>query len=138
MKSRTLFDLPYFLGLSLQIGIEDTFQFKTIFVPLSSDGTLRPNDVAHELGHFLVAPKSRRYRKDYGIPAQARGADRARWDMDESKARMVEHFLLARFGYSFKKDPLRLADSHYQAKEVRRWWRTEGKLSVIVQLAGFR
>lgn len=136
--SLSIFHLPHQFGLKLQIGEENMFHKRTVFVELDEDG-IRPLDVAHEMGHFLIAPKSRRYRKDYGIPTNVYrlGVEQGTWDFDEAKALLVEHFLLEKFGHPFKKNPLRTASGRFQvhANAARKWWRTEGKLSIIIQLA---
>jgi len=67
-------------------------------------------NLAHELGHFLIAPPGRRYRRDYGIPPiGGRTAEMViKWDLDEAKAILVEHFLYRRCGFRFRipKEPL--------------------------------
>jgi hypothetical protein len=98
--------------------------------------------LAHELGHFLVAPKGRRYKKDYGIASERRRSEASHrfWEIDECKAKIVEHYLLARCGFGraegVRKRPLRShgVDDSYRWS-VERWWRTEGQKSVEEQLS---
>lgn len=63
-------------------------------------------DILHELGHYLIAPKSRRMKKDYGIPTsdtKLRGLSANRslnyWDRDEDRANMIADELSFRLGY---------------------------------------
>lgn len=50
--------------------------------------------ISHEIGHFLVASPSRRFRKDYGIPEGKRTTHQSHyWDRDEYKAIIVENIL---------------------------------------------
>lgn len=74
----------------------------------------------HEIGHLLVAPRSRRDRPDYGIPANALGE--TYWDIEDEKATLVELELCRilcvepRFslGYGF-------------CKATHEWWIKSGK-----------
>lgn len=97
--------------------------------------------LAHELGHFLIAPLGRRYRKDYGIPVGHR-SERAEfnWDLDEAKAVLVENHLLIACGYrrrgmKIQKDPLsfmRRRGLRFRKirVEAHRWWRACGRAMI--------
>jgi hypothetical protein len=96
-------------------------------------------NLAHEIGHWLVAPKGRRYRKDYGIKG-----DTLRWDLDEMKARIVEHFILQHFGFGDRikilRDPIwrwrnsRSTQHRQMRREALRWWQAEGQAQVQKEL----
>jgi len=82
------------------------------------------SQLAHELGHYLIAPKSRRRRKDYGIPPDSTSAF---WTTDETKARIVEHYIRAYFGDpTALKDPIRRFARNRRSmgdlKAIRKWW----------------
>jgi len=96
-------------------------------------------DVAHELGHYLIAPSSRWNRKDYGIPkitADRSERSKSYWDLDEAKAYLVgEHiYNLLYNGKSFKGNPLaskaRRAAHRAKSAEAMKWWKAEGKSMV--------
>lgn len=89
-------------------------------------------DIAHELGHYLIATAGRRRRPDYGIPENAEGIPQ--WDLDEAKAVLVEHYLRAAHGLKFKKDPLR--DKAMRAV-ANKWWREQGKNEIQLKLSLF-
>lgn len=100
-------------------------------------GTIIAKKVAHELGHFLVAPPGRKYQQDYGIRAYGKRSEKSMefWDLDEAKATLVEHQLLRHFGFEGRtkllKDPLcnmrRLSRLRVCRKKAWQWWRSEGK-----------
>lgn len=82
--------------------------------------------LAHELGHYLIAPKGRRHRKDYGIPAKQRtSASIDKWQLDDDKAVMVELQLLKHF--SFHTSALRRQRVNPDAVV---WWYKIGKKMV--------
>jgi hypothetical protein len=92
--------------------------------------------LAHELGHFLVAPVGRRYRKDYGIPSSnSSHASTDKWDLDEAKANLVEEYLLQKFGFAkrlrIKKDPIRflrdIPSYRFHYRDAWAWWRKGGE-----------
>jgi hypothetical protein len=92
--------------------------------------------LAHELGHYIVAPKSRRRLKDYGIPS---ASSAPYWLLDEAKARVVEHHLRRHFGDSHAmKDPLRLSRFSRTRKAIAVWWRDTGRATVEQELNLFR
>jgi hypothetical protein len=85
--------------------------------------TLIAEALAHELGHFVVAPAGRRYRKNYGI-LNTITRDSQYWELDEAKARMVEVALLRHVG--IKGNGLQDLTQEYQ-RRVSLWWEKEGK-----------
>jgi hypothetical protein len=98
------------------------------------------SQLAHELGHYLVAPKSRRRKKDYGIPPASSAPI---WTTEETKARIVEHYLRKRFGdpRAFK-DPIkrfaRNRRSMGDLKVIKAWWDETGLAMVNEELRLFR
>lgn len=155
------------LGLQLQPGKEMGFHTErghlshihiiTVEVPLrtilrqlsglrrlSVEGYMSAN-IAHELGHYLVASPGRRHRKNYGIPSYRGRSDASqrRWDLDETKAVVVAHWLLAACGFGkeagVRKQPLRtISGGSLNVRacrlEVSHWWRTEGREQVTQEL----
>lgn len=93
-------------------------------------------ELAHELGHYLIAPKGRRHRRDYGIVGFGE-----KWDLDEAKAVLVEHELLRFFGAKkVLKHPLsRVLLASFikkQKKPALRWFDEQGKEMVRNILKG--
>lgn len=122
------------LGLSIECGTELLFQNKTIFVESWIWYTLKSKDpkkyfisqIAHELGHFLIAPKSRRYKENYGIPPNVR---RDYWDLDEVKAQLVEFHLLQYFHLTNRKYIERFG-SDWMHEEAKVWFKEVGKKKI--------
>lgn len=84
-------------------------------------------ELAHELGHYFIAPKGRRHRKDYGIVGFGE-----KWDLDEAKAILVEHELLRFFGAKkVLKCPLSRVTLAFSIKEQKKsaihWFNEQGK-----------
>lgn len=112
-----------------------------IVIPASVSSILRDinvakswlgRDIAHELGHYLIAPKGRRHRLNFGIPPKRYNVPRPQWDLDEAKAILVEHALLRHFGGKMAlKHPLRmrvlLESVRSQSKKANTWFEKEGK-----------
>lgn len=143
------------LGLALRSGSEMGFHKHVITVEVPLRSILRQRrgsrsleahlclDIAHELGHYLVAPPGRRHRKDYGIPSYRGRSDAShrRWDLDEVKAVVVSHWLLAQLGFGKEtgvlKQPLRTVTFGAACRlEVSHWWRTEGREQITKELQG--
>jgi len=105
-------------------------------------------DLAHELGHYLIAPKTRRNRKDYGIPISHRRGEKSNhyWDLDDAKADLVGHELLREFGFGSRitigKDPissLRSGSTVEIYKEAHAWWKSsEGSTKIHEIMRGFK
>lgn len=96
--------------------------------------------IAHELGHFLVAPKGRKYKKDYGIVTKDL-SERSmyHWDLDEAKACLIHAYLLKHFRFDQRmkvlKDPLsswrrRVPRIQKARREAWKWWNKEGQLLI--------
>ncbi len=73
-------------------------------------------NLAHELGHYLVAPKGRRHHVDYGIRDNSRFADQ-----DESRAIFIESYLLSHFGFKPR------TNFNHRTDEDVKWWKEIGK-----------
>lgn len=80
--------------------------------------------IAHEIGHYMVAPKSRRNRPDYGIPTGwASSGKSGLWMIEDSCASAVERYILRRSGMRKPDDN---GDNKYwwmksqQAKAIRK------------------
>jgi hypothetical protein len=95
-------------------------------------------NLAHELGHFLIAPLGRRFKKDYGIPPNEPDWTR----LDEMKAKLIEEYLLRYFGFARRikllKDPLwaykkypGAYKDHY--RQAWKWFRSKEGLVKIKQ-----
>jgi len=116
-----------------------------IFQPQSGHRALSnrvARHVAHELGHFLVAPGGRRYRKDFGIPEVKRSrASGERWELDEYKAQLVDNYILRLCGFEKRfrlpKNPLwrECKKRNYIALQAKEWWDTKGKFLIEKELA---
>lgn len=79
--------------------------------------------IAHEIGHYLAAPPSRRHKKNYGIRRDPpRNPDY--WDLDDMKARLVERELMHACG--MKQHFPFVIQGRYQ-KPATLWWEQEGK-----------
>ena len=84
----------------------------------------------HEIGHFIITPKQRRQRKDYGIPDNNRNF---KYSLEEVKATMIENELRRLFGFPYRKnlydgsnvDEFFISDNK---KLILNWWNSEGKL----------
>lgn len=86
----------------------------------------------HEIGHFIITPKQRRRRKDYGIPDNKNGRN-FKYSLEEVKATMIENELRRLFGFSYKKNLYdgSNVDSWFipdNKKQIMHWWNTEGKI----------
>ena len=82
------------------------------------------NDLAHELGHFIAAPKGRRCKIDYGIKTKSKFAE-----LDEFKANFVEIAIqqaLDRRTYVFSQRQKNFPEY----KQAEEWWRSEGQIMV--------
>ncbi len=99
--------------------------------------TLAAQELAHELGHFIVAPKRRRFKKDYGIPDERNSRTTQQnnyWLVDELKAQFVERHLLRYYKIPSKKNYFKI----YPAGEINpklynkalTWWNWGGKIKV--------
>lgn len=104
-------------------------------------------ELAHELGHYLVATPIRRRMNDYGISADHKRteAQAKRWEIDEAKATLVEHYLRKHFRDARAQvNPL----VRYRKKSLERrgidvtallqWWADSGKALVDAELVAFR
>jgi hypothetical protein len=81
-------------------------------------------NVAHEIGHYLVAPTSRRHRKNYGINRNFGHRDSDYWDLDDMKARFVERELMRACGMKHHLTYLMVGQHR---KPAALWWEQEGK-----------
>lgn len=81
-------------------------------------------ELAHELGHYMAAPKGRRRHKDYGIKVKSKFSE-----LDELKANFVEQELRRKFeikDFKFSKGSVGTED--YLAAED--WWLSVGQIKV--------
>ncbi len=144
------------LGIGVSLGAETEFKSlpKTIgyvrlrkVIKRKSSVTLKltidqlldssdPKDItadrlAHELGHFIAAPKARRNKTDYGIKEYPNSSKFA--ELDEFKANFVERELRYRFGlrnYRFDKNQKKRPEY----KQAENWWLSEGQFVVLTLL----
>ncbi len=72
----------------------------------------------HEAAHFLVASTLRRRKLNYGIPEFEAVKRRARWNVDERRALMIDNYLQICFGITRTKAA--------PTKDLKKWWETEG------------
>lgn len=95
------------------------------------------NTCLHEIGHFIITPKQRRRRKDYGIPYGKKLSSnkkiRDKYDLEECKATMIENELKRLFGFKYRKnlyDNSNVSNSFLQdnKKQLIQWWNAEGKI----------
>jgi len=109
---------------------------------LNSIGNLMCEALAHELGHFLIAPLGRRYHTNYGIPSERMRSDAQRrtWNLDETKADIVGNYLLCKVGYAKRMHvPGYSLTGRYAAplgKVAWKWWKLEGKSQIELMLTG--
>jgi hypothetical protein len=90
----------------------------------------------HEIGHFIVTPKQRRRREDYGIPETKNSVDdnyRFKYDLEELKAVMIENELKRLFGFKYAKNLAGGPNGNIyfynnNKKLLMNWWESEGKL----------
>lgn len=101
--------------------------FKTITNQLISQ-------LSHELGHFLIAPKGRRYKKNYGIRTNYSSRSiRAKyhWNLDEYKAQLVENHLYKRYRLPWIKKPLapfyKLKNNIKAIQDAELWFENDGQ-----------
>lgn len=85
----------------------------------------------HEIGHFIIAPKQRRRRKDYGIPER----ESDKYQLEEIKATMIENELKRLFGFKYAKNLYgngltNSSRSFIQdnKKKIILWWESEGRI----------
>ncbi len=79
------------------------------------------DELSHELGHFIAAPKGRRYKLDYGIKVRSKFAD-----IDEFKANFVEREIRQVMGRDYNFAPSRKERPEY--KQAEDWWLSEGQV----------
>lgn len=89
------------------------------------------NFVFHELGHFIITPKQRRCKKDFGIPE----TENKKYKLEECKATMIEHELRRLFGFTYNKILYRSATNNVgkffiadNKIKLIQWWESEGKI----------
>jgi hypothetical protein len=79
----------------------------------------------HEVGHLMVAPKSRRNRRDYGIPPGTVGDPY--WDHDDNKASLIEFELCGACGLGQRQSTAKLIEEDYWSSRLKVWHEKEGK-----------
>lgn len=134
-----MFRIANSLGWKIQFGDwEDrsSLTFKRGTLTLSAirpkDVAIRPGpisievvqSVAHEIGHYLVAPPSRRHKKNYGISRDFGNRNSDYWDLDDMKARFVERELMRACGF---RNHLAFVINGPHKKPAAVWWEREGK-----------
>lgn len=55
-------------------------------------------DLAHELGHYVIASPEQKKRIDYGIPAKRTKNTEYKWDLIDYKATLIEQVILDKLG----------------------------------------
>ncbi len=75
--------------------------------------------VAHEIGHYLAAPPSRRRRPDYGLDDDAYDESPGFYWTDETKAVFIEGEVRRRMGLP----KLRRHLTDYVSENMRVWWK---------------
>ena len=81
--------------------------------------------IAHEIGHFLAAPLSRRNRKNFGIPlSQDNSSPRSRykWEREEVMAQLFEQKITDTIGV--KNQSKRLLVRKMKEYDLESWWKT--------------
>lgn len=81
------------------------------------------HNILHEIGHYLLASKTRRKKKDYGIPASSFNNY---WNTDEERAQVIANYLSKKLGFGSIKGTLNLNDDD----DLRKWWNSAGKSMV--------
>ncbi len=86
----------------------------------------------HEIGHFIITPKQRRRRKDYGIP-ELNNEKQFKYQIEEIKATMIENELKRLFNFKYKKDLYSGSNVpryfiNFHKKDIMKWWKLEGKI----------
>lgn len=122
-----------YLHVRLEFGGEIEYrvenQYRVFVLPGSPSRLLdRPNfkqemiwDILHEVGHLVIAPPSRRNRKDYGTPPSSRG--QTFWDKEDDMATLVEIELCKLFKLPPRVNP----KPHLETAGVRAWWQSKGR-----------
>lgn len=118
-----------FVGASIDVGIS----VKEMLAGTQYDTSKKiARVVLHELGHFFVAPKTRRRKKDYGIP---RWASSPYWHLDEAKACIVEHYLGQQLGFRARLYFSGVPRSSINAAKA--WWKSSDADSVRRELVAY-
>jgi hypothetical protein len=87
--------------------------------------------LAHEIGHWVVAPPSRRVLKNFGIRLSEFDESVRWWDLEDTKATLVQHAIEHAVGLRRK-----WPTGSHQLSKARSWWRREGseKARVFIDL----
>ena len=89
--------------------------------------------LAHELGHWLVAPPGRRFRTNFGIPNKAwppNGYDK--WELEEGKATVAGLYCMNQIGFHHE---LKATGNIRRIKqEVETWWNNGGQDFIASEL----
>ncbi len=88
--------------------------------------------LAHEIGHYLVAPPKRRRQKDYGVKNKSSKLSKKvnlKYELEEVKAQAIQFEIYERIGLkNFKYDNgwdwRTRSDGDY---DIRKWWQSQGK-----------
>ncbi len=82
---------------------------------------MHAREICHEIGHLLIAPKSRRDKPNYGIPSQSIGE--TYWDRDDARASQIAYELAQRFGVVYSWN----GTMQERPEEELAWWRAKGR-----------
>lgn len=116
----------------ISVSVQNKSMEQLIFGKPSSAPETIVRTLAHEVGHFLLAPPARRRQDDYGISNKAKRGPRSaeKWTTDEERASLIGDYLIWHSGFR-KKAPTP------HGKPLSDWWDSEGKrlTETIVSLA---
>lgn len=78
--------------------------------------------IAHELGHYFVAPPKRRRQKDYGIKNKSLSQKtNDKYELEEIKAQAIEREIYDQIGFKTTNKDYR------DSVLVKEWWQSQGK-----------
>lgn len=110
--------IPLKKGAEIRIPL----RLKTLIVPDKQLTRVIVRDITHEVGHYLVTPKNRRHRKNFGIPIRAqRFGAVLKYDIEELRAQVIEKDLTCRMGLVKN-----LGLSGFP-RHIQEWWIAKGK-----------
>lgn len=101
---------------------------------LIEDGRLSlANHIFHELGHFIIVPKSRRSKVNFGYNAKVNKKTSIKYELEEVKATMIQNELKRLFGFSYRNNLYGGSNVDYSfiqnnKEKIMNWWETEGRL----------
>lgn len=104
-------------------------------------------DIAHEIGHYLLASDKQRKKTDYGIPNFETRKSNKNWDVNDLKAMLIERFIIESMGTGRKvcqNHEQRMKSAVFDKKNFDKsyhkamtWWEKEGEQMMKDLLAKF-